>query len=141
MVPGANRESRWLTTSRTLSGVPSSASGRVSRIVPSTTSKPPVSASARQNSQTRKAFPSVSSLIALASSGTPELEPGPGGMANELGHVLVGEAGQAEPNHVLGSAQVGERLRERLRHVGLGVAERREQEQAAASRRPARGAA
>ena len=41
VVRGARRESRWLTTSRTLSGVPSSVSGRVSRIAPSAISTTP----------------------------------------------------------------------------------------------------
>ena len=55
--------SRPPTTSRTLSGVPSSASGRTSRSSPSTTRTTFVSTSARHSSQTRKALPAVRSLI------------------------------------------------------------------------------
>ena len=43
MVLGARRDSRWLTTSRTLSGVPSSVSGRVTLTRPPATSTIPVS--------------------------------------------------------------------------------------------------
>ena len=57
VVAGASRASRWLTTSRTLSGVPSSASGRVTRMAPSTTSTASVSTSARHSSQTRNGLP------------------------------------------------------------------------------------
>ena len=71
MVPGARRESRWLTTSRTLSGVPSSVSGAVRRIAPSTTSTICVSIRPRHSSQTRNGLPPVSSEIAWASSGGP----------------------------------------------------------------------
>ena len=48
---------------------------------------------------------------------------GPPGVADELADLLVGEAGQPQPDDVVGAAQVGERLRERGREVGLGVAE------------------
>ena len=130
VVAGARRESRWLTTSRTLSGVPSSASGRVGRMVPSTTSTIPVSTRARHSSQTRKALPPVSSPIARASSGWPWAGVAGGGVAQELVDVVVGEAGEAQPDDVVGTAQVGERLRERLRDVGLRVAEGDEQEHA-----------
>ena len=51
---------------------------------------------------------------------------------DELGHLVAREPGEAQPHDVV-AAQVGERLRERLRHVGLGVAEGGDQEHA---RRP-----
>ena len=51
-------------------------------------------------------------------------------MAQELAHVVVGEAGEAQPDDVVGAAQVGERLRDGLGDVGLGVAEGGEQEHA-----------
>ena len=68
MVLGPRRDSRWLTTSRTLSGVPNSVSGRVTLTCPSVTSTIPVSTAARQSSQTRKALPAVRSWIVVASS-------------------------------------------------------------------------
>ena len=70
LVAGRSRASRPPTTSRTLSGVPSSASGRTSRSSPSTISRTFVSTIARHSSQTRNALPAVRSLIVPASSGT-----------------------------------------------------------------------
>ena len=90
----------------------------------------PVSTSARHSSQTRNGLPSVSSRIARASSGGTSSEPRR--QPDELGHLVAREPGEAQPHDVV-PAQVGERLRERLRHVGLGVAEGGEQEHA---RRP-----
>ncbi len=52
------------------------------------------------------------------------------GAGDELGHLVVGEAAELEAHDVVGAAQVGERLGERLRHVGVGVAEGAEQQQA-----------
>ena len=49
------------------------------------------------------------------------------GAPDEVGHVLAGEPGEAQAHDVVGAAQVGERLRQRVRH--LGVAERRQQQQ------------
>ena len=53
--------------------------------------------------------------------------------ANELGDLIAGESGEAQPHHVVGAPEVGECLRERLRHVGLGVTERCEHEHARVS--------
>ena len=55
---------------------------------------------------------------------------GSGRAPHELHDVVAGQPAEPQADDVLGSAEVGERLRERLRHVGLGVAERGEQEQA-----------
>ena len=98
--------------------------------VPSTTSTMPVSTRARHSSQTRNALPPVSSPIARASSGWPGAGVALRGVAQELADVVVGQAGEAQPDDVVGAAQVGERLRERLRDVGLGVAEGGEQQHA-----------
>ncbi len=51
-----------------------------------------------------------------------------GDAADELAHLQVGESPQPQPHHVVGSAQVRERLREHLRDLRLGVAEGGEQE-------------
>jgi hypothetical protein len=58
------------------------------------------------------------------------------GAAHELVHLLAGEAAQPQPDDVVGAPQVGERLRERLRDVGLGVAERRQQHHASVAGGP-----
>ena len=55
---------------------------------------------------------------------------GSGRTPHELHDVVAGQPAEPQADDVLGSAEVGERLRERLRHVGLGVAERGEQKQA-----------
>jgi hypothetical protein len=49
---------------------------------------------------------------------------------HKLHHVVAGQAAEPQADDVLGSAEIGERLRERARHVGLAVAERGQQEQA-----------
>jgi hypothetical protein len=48
---------------------------------------------------------------------------------------VVGEAGEAEPDDVVGAAEVGERLRERPGHVGLRVAEGGQQQHPRIARR------
>ena len=58
------------------------------------------------------------------------------GAPDELAHLLAREPGQPQPHDVVGAAQVGERLRERLRDVGLGVAEGGEQQHARVARGP-----
>ena len=58
-----SRASRWLTTSRTVVGVPSSAAGRASRALRGPTTIAPDSISSRQSSLRRNAFPPVSSPI------------------------------------------------------------------------------
>jgi len=58
VVTGDNRDNRWLTTSRTLSGLPISAGGRASLTVLPASSTAPVSMNARHSSQTRNALPS-----------------------------------------------------------------------------------
>ena len=132
IVRGARRESRWLTTSRTLSGVPSSLSGRVSRIVPSATSTTPgLDERAPQLAdEERVAVGEVADR--LRELGRAGADLAARGAADELRHVVAGEAGEPQPHDVVGAAQVGERLRERLRHVGLGVAEGGEQQHARA---------
>jgi hypothetical protein len=52
------------------------------------------------------------------------------GEPDELAHLRVRQAGQPQPDDGVGAAQVGERLRERFRDVGIGVAERGEQQHA-----------
>ena len=52
-----------------------------------------------------------------------------GGAADQIGDLGAGKSREAHPHDVLGAAQVGKRLRELLRHVGLGVAEGHEEEQ------------
>ena len=47
--------------------------------------------------------------------------------AHELGHLVAGQPREPQAHDVLGAAQVGERLAQRVRHVG--VAERRQQQQ------------
>ena len=69
-VSGCSRASRWLTTSRTLSGVPSAVSGRVRSATPSTISSAPVSTSSRHSSVTRNTLPWVRLVMAPASSGS-----------------------------------------------------------------------
>ena len=64
--------------------------------------------------------------------GGPRAGIGARGPAHELGDLLGGQAGEPQPHDVVRPAQVGERLRERLRHVGLGVAEGGEEQQARA---------
>jgi hypothetical protein len=57
------------------------------------------------------------------------------GAAHELGDLVGGEATESQPDDVVGAAKVGERLRQRLLHVGLRVAKGRHHEQS----RPPRG--
>ena len=64
----------------------------------------------------------VSSRIARASSRRLGAEPPPDGELDELRHLVAGELGEPQAHDVV-AAQVGERLRQRLGHVGLGVAE------------------
>ena len=52
-----------------------------------------------------------------------------GGAAGQLADLGRGEALKPQPHDVLGAAQVGERLGQRARHLGLGVAEGRDQQQ------------
>ena len=52
--------------------------------------------------------------------------------AHELGHLVPGQAAEAQPHDLFGAAQVGEQLRQRVGQVGLGVAERGHQQQARA---------
>ena len=129
-MPGARRESLWLTTSLTLSGVPSSADDRVSRIVPATTSTPSVSPSARQSSQTRNGLPSGQVGDRASELGHAGAEVALGRAANEVGHLVIGKPGQPQADDVIGSAQVGEGLGERRRDIRIGVAEGGQQAEA-----------
>ncbi len=70
VVSSPSRATRSVTTSRTVSGVPSSSGARVRRARPSARTSVPVSTSARHSSITRNAFPSVSSWIDAASRGS-----------------------------------------------------------------------
>ncbi len=60
---------------------------------------------------------------------------GSGGAPHELHDVVAGQPTEPQADDVLGSTEVGQRLRERLRHVGLGIAERGEQEHASITAR------
>ena len=55
--------------------------------------------------------------------------------AHQLGDVVAGQAAEAQPHDVVGAAQVREHLRQRVGHVGLGVAEGRDQQQPGAPAR------
>ena len=130
VVSGARRERRWLTTSRTLSGVPSSAIGRRERDRAvdhldraGLDERPP-----KLVDEERVSFGEVADRPRQIAE--PFARVGSGRAPHELHHVLAGQPAEPQADDVLGSAEVGERLRERLRHVGLGVAERGEQEQA-----------
>ena len=130
MVPGASRESRWLTTSRTLSGLPSSAGGRATRIVPSTTSTAPVSTRVRQSSQTRNGLPAVRSWIAPASCSSSRPSSSPAALrtnSTTSSPERPASRSRTTPSDRRRSASVS---RQRLRHVGLGVAEGGEQQNA-----------
>ena len=121
-----------MTTSRTLSGVPSSPSGRVSRIVPlGDLDDPGLDERAPQLAdEERVAVGEVADrLCELRRAGADVTARG---AADELRYVVARKAGEPQPHDVVGSAQVGERLGERSRHVGLGVAEGAEQQQARA---------
>ena len=120
---GARRESRWLTTSRTLSGLPIPAGGPT----PVSTEGAPELADEKRVALGEVVDP----LGELAQLGS---EIAAGGTANELGNLVAGEPGKPQPDDVIRPAEVGERVREGLRHVGLGVAERGEQQHACVSR-------
>ena len=111
MVLGARRDSRWLTTSRTLSGVPSSVSGRVTLTSPPATSTIPVSTSARQSSQTRNALPPVRSWIVVRKLAQLRVGVASGGTADQIGDLRPGEPCETHSHDVVGAAQVGKRLR------------------------------
>ena len=83
----------------------------------------------------RNAFPPVSSKIDSASAGRPS-RPLPAGLADELLDVVGREAREPQPRDLLVPAQVDQRVAELLRQVGLGVAERRDDEQAGVGRGP-----
>ena len=130
VVRGARRERRWLTTSRTLSGVPSSRQrpGEPDRAVGDLDGAGLDQRAPQLADQERVAVGELAdrpgqlgrARRGLAARGAPD----------ELGHLRAGEPAQPQPHDVLGAAQVGERLRERLGHVGLGVAEGGEQQHA-----------
>ena len=82
----------------------------------------------RQSSQTRNGLPAVSSLMAWASSGASAPGFPSAAWPTNSADLVAREAGQPQPDHVVGAAQVGESVRERLRQVGLGVAEGGEQQ-------------
>ena len=134
--PARRRASRWLTTSRTLSGVPSSASGRVRR-------------SRRRPPRPRRLHERAPQLADQEGVALGELADRP----CELRHARrrrrrprrggrtratssPERPAEPQPDDVVGAAQVGQRLRQRVRHVGLGVAERGEQQQARAPAGP-----
>ena len=121
VVAGVSRASRWLTTSRTLSGLPSSDERRGDPdLRRRSTSTTPVSASARQSSQTRKALPAVRSWIAAASSASSgsgrSVRPGspPTAPATSSATSASGEAGEADPRRRPRSA-AGRRAARRAR--------------------------
>ena len=128
LAAGVRRESRWLTTSRTLSGLPISASGRPSRIAPYVELDGAGLDQRAPELADEERVPlgeAVDRLCELA-----QLRAGiaSGGAADELGDLVAGEPREPQPDDVVGAAEIGERLGERLRHVRLGVAEGREQE-------------
>ena len=125
-MPGSSRASRWLTTSRTPSGVSSPASEPASS-APGRAA--PASTSSRHSSVRRNAFPPVSSKIDSASAGRP-VEAASADLADEVLDVVGREAREPHSGDLLVPAQVDQRVAELLRHVGLGVAERRDDEQA-----------
>ena len=131
---GASRESRWLTTSRTLSGA--AELGRRPREPDRPADdldRPGLDERAPELADQERRCRSVRSRIASASSRSSGAEVAARRAAHELGHLVAGEPGEPQPDDVVGPAQVGERLRERLRHVGLGVAEGGEHEHARAA--------
>ena len=99
------------------------------RIAPPLSSIAPVSISARHNSHSRKALPSVSACNARRE----RVRPGASRAAHEIVDLVVRERGQPHPHDVV-AAQVGQRLGERVGDVRVRVAERGEQQQP----RPAR---
>ena len=129
VVLGARRESRWLTTSRTLSGVPSSLSGRV------TLTRPPRDLDDPRLDQGAPELADEEGVAAgeVVDRGRELAQLGvgvaAGGAADQVGDLGPGEPREAHPHDVLGAAQVGERLRELHRQVGLGVAEGHEEQQ------------
>ena len=111
VVAASSRARRWLTTSRTASGLPSSSGGRVSRAWPSATTSAPVSTSARHSSITRKALPWVRSWIAAARTGRSGPRSPPGRPLDQLADLGAREAGQPQRHDALGAAQVDQRRR------------------------------
>ena len=107
-----SRVSRWLTTSRTVVGAPSSAAGRASRALMGPTTIAPDSISSRQSSLTRNAFPPVSSPIGRAQvAGRLDA----GREAHEFRDLVLREPAEPDPNHALRAVDVDERVRERRR--------------------------
>ena len=129
-VGASSRASRWLTTSRTVSGVPSSASGRVRRAMPPPISMVPVSIIARQSSVIRKALPCGQVADRLGQLGQVGDGGGARGAQHELGHLLGRQPAQPQPHHALRAPQLHQRLGQLGGDVGLGVAERGQQQHA-----------
>ena len=85
----------------------------------------PASTSSRQSSVTRNALPPVRSAIAERSSSVGST---PAASRTNSAISSVRQPAQADPRDALGAVHVDERLGERRRHVGLGVAKRRDQQ-------------
>ena len=124
LVPGARRASRRLTTSRTLSGVPSSVerrgeADRAAADLHGCPSRPARATARRRGRRCRRSAREIASRE-LGRPGAELARPPRGGRTRRPPR----RRGRSAAAHdVVGAAQVGERLRERRRDVGLGVAE------------------
>ena len=110
VVDGASRDSRPLTTSRTLSGLPSSASGRASLPVPSPISSAPASVSVRHSSVIRKGVAVGQLVDGMREFRQVLVQIASGGSAHELGDLLVAQPGEPERRTPFGAPQVDQRL-------------------------------
>ena len=112
---------------------PARRAGAGRRTRPSSTATAPVSTSIRQSSQSRNALPPVSSPMACGQ----RRRRGAGGAGHEGRDLLLAEADEPQPHDVLGAPQVGQRVGELGRDVGVGVPERGHHQHA--RRRPRSG--
>ena len=133
MVGRVSRASRWLTTSRTPSGLPSSATARANRVPPSYRDRLALEQRAPQLGHQERV---AARQLAQHSSdlGKIRTEVAADRALDELGDLLGAETSQPQPHHAFGAAQVDERRRERLRDLGLGVAKRRDHQRASVRR-------
>ncbi len=124
-----SRASRWLTTSRTPSGLPSWASAWASRRSPVVD---------RHDLAFQHRAPELGHEEGVAAG---QLAHDPCDLRHirhrvadraldELGDLLSAQTSEPQPYHSLGAAKIDERRRQRLRHLGLGVTEGRDEERA-----------
>ena len=123
-----SRESRWPTTSRTPSGRPASPGATVPTHTPSTCTSAPVSTRWRSTSVTKNGLPSVSAASRCASSMPGVLERIAARGFEERAHAGFVEAAQRDALGARGPVQVGERAREGMAAIDVGVAVRDEHE-------------